>query len=49
MRFGYNFMGYFNVKEMTRPVGFNYGAIEYRNDDRFRFLQGINAGVGFIF
>jgi hypothetical protein len=49
MRVGYNFMGYFNVKEMTRPVGFNYGAIEYRVDDRFRFLQGINAGVGFIF
>lgn len=48
-KLGYNFMGYFNAKRMLNPVGFNYGAIEYVNDDRFRFLHGVNFGVGFTF
>jgi hypothetical protein len=49
MRVGYNFMGFFNAKYMQQPVGFNYGAIDYVTEEKFRFFHGINAGVGFVF
>ena len=50
LRAGYNFLGFFNAKAITKPIGFNYGAIEYETDNKFiRFYNGINFGAGLTF
>jgi hypothetical protein len=50
IRLGYEAMGFFNTYSSPRPVDFNFGAItpEYRHEF-LRIMDGVNAGIGFIF
>jgi hypothetical protein len=50
VRIGYDAMGFFNTVSSPYPVNFNYslGQNLWR-DGTFRFIDGVNLGVGFIF
>jgi hypothetical protein len=50
IRVGYDAMGFFNTVSSPYPVNFNYSLDQNLwRDGTFRFLDGINAGIGFIF
>jgi hypothetical protein len=50
MRFGYDFMNFFNTAAAPHPVDFNYGAMAPAWDKgRYRTLDGFTAGIAFIF
>jgi hypothetical protein len=50
MRLGYDAMGFFNTVSSPYPVDFNYGRLNGGwRDNTFRFVDGLNAGIGFIF
>jgi hypothetical protein len=50
MRFGYEVQNYWNTIASPQPVDFNYGALLPPWDkNRYRFLEGFNAGIAFIF
>jgi hypothetical protein len=46
---GYNFAGFFNTVFSDHPIDFNYGAVDPKFDRPFRYLDGVDVGVGFIF
>jgi hypothetical protein len=50
IRIGYDAMGFFNTVASPYPVDFNYslGQNLWR-DGEFRFIDGVNLGIGFIF
>ena len=50
VRIGYDAMGFFNTVASPYPVDFNYslGRNLWR-DGEFRFIDGVNLGIGFIF
>lgn len=48
LQFGWNAMTFFNTYYMDKPVGFNMGAIDPAYETKvFRYLQGLNFGVGY--
>jgi hypothetical protein len=50
MRVGYNALGFFNTIASREPVDFNYGALAPGYSKGFtRFVDGLNAGIAFIF
>jgi hypothetical protein len=50
VRIGYDAMGFFNTVSSPYPVDFNFGRLNPGwRDNTFRFLDGINAGIGIIF
>jgi len=50
IRAGYNFAAFFNTIEMGDPIAFDFRAIDPDWRSRgVRFLDGFNAGIGFIF
>jgi hypothetical protein len=50
IRAGYNFAAFFNTIEMGDPIAFDFRAIDPDWRSRgARFLDGFNAGIGFIF
>jgi hypothetical protein len=50
VRVGYDANAFFNTVSSPYPVDFNYGRVDPGwKDGTFRFLDGITAGVGFIF
>jgi hypothetical protein len=49
IRVGYAAMGFFNTYASPNPVNFNYGGLDAVYTHIFRFFQGMNAGIGFIF
>lgn len=50
IRAGYNFAAFFNTIEMGDPISFDFRAIDPDWGSRgVRFLDGFNAGIGFIF
>jgi hypothetical protein len=50
LHFGYDFMGFFNTVASPAPVSFNYSNIDPAWErGHFRYLQGFDAGIGFIF
>ncbi len=49
IRFGYDFMSFFNTLASQEPIDFNYGALDPGWQHITRLLYGFNAGVGFIF
>jgi hypothetical protein len=50
MRVGYDLMGFFNTVAAPNPVSFNYGGLDPAwEQGHFRFFDGFNAGIGFIF
>lgn len=50
VRLGYTFQGYFNTKYMQEPVAFNFGALDPAyGTQAFRFVQGMNFGIGLFF
>jgi hypothetical protein len=50
VRVGYDAMGFFNTVSSPYPVDFNYSLDKNLwRDGTFRFIDGINAGIGFIF
>jgi hypothetical protein len=46
---GYDIMGFFNTIAAPNPVSFNYGGLDPAWTEKFRFFDGLRAGVGFIF
>ena len=49
MRVGYSAMAFFNTFGSPNPVNFNFGGLDTTYDRVFRFFNGINAGMAFIF
>jgi hypothetical protein len=50
IRIGYDYMAFFNTIASPAPVSFNYGGLDPPwEKGHFRYLQGFNAGIGFIF
>jgi hypothetical protein len=49
MHLGYNFAGFFNTVFSQRPIDFNYGAVDPQFNRPFRYLDGIDVGVAFVF
>ncbi len=50
IRIGYNMLGFFNTVSSPYPVDFNYGQLDPGwKTTQFRFLDGLDAGIGFIF
>ena len=50
MRVGYSALGYFNSLYMSKPIDFNYGAIDPAyNHQLFRLYHYANVGVSIIF
>ncbi len=50
MRAGYTFQSYFNTRYMKEPVAFDFGALDPVYSTRaYRFVSGVNFGVGFFF
>ena len=49
VRFGYDFMAFFNTISSKEPVSFNYGSLDPHWDSTIRLLDGFNAGLAFIF
>lgn len=49
MRVGYTFQMYFNTKNMEEPIAFNYGALDPPYGNIFRYVQGLNVGLGLFF
>lgn len=50
MRVGYFANTFYGTKNMTEPVGFNYGAIDAKYGFQgFRMVHGLNIGLGFFF
>jgi len=50
MRVGYNAMTFFNTWRMDQAIGFDFGRIDPVYDKGyFRFLQGLDVGIGFSF
>ena len=50
VRVGYDAMGFFNTVSSPYPVDFNYSLGQNLwKDNAFRFIDGVNLGIGFIF
>jgi hypothetical protein len=50
IRVGYSMMGFFNTVASKQPIDFNFGGLNPTWDEGvFRFFDGINAGISFIF
>ncbi len=49
MRVGYDFMAFFNTVSSKEPVTFSYGTLDPKWDRTIRLLDGLNAGIAFIF
>jgi hypothetical protein len=49
VRVGYNFLNFFNTISSPNPVSFNFGNLDPGYSRTYRFIDGINAGIGFIF
>jgi hypothetical protein len=49
IRFGYNLMTFFDTFSSADPVSFNYGGLDPTYNKQFRYFDGFNAGIGFIF
>jgi hypothetical protein len=49
-RVGYDFLAYFNTIASPSPVSFNYGGLDPPwEKGHTRILQGLTAGIGFVF
>jgi hypothetical protein len=46
---GYNFMAFFNTVASEHPIDFNYGSVDPKFDRVFRFLDGFDIGLSFVF
>lgn len=49
LRVGYSAMAFFNTFGSPNPVNFNVGGIDATYERLFRYFNGLNAGIGFIF
>jgi hypothetical protein len=50
LRVGYEIMSFFNTFSSPRPVTFSYGGMDPTySRTTYRFFDGFNAGIGFIF
>jgi hypothetical protein len=49
VQIGYNIMSFFNTIAAPEPVSFNYGGLDPNWKNVYRFFDGFEAGVGFIF
>ena len=49
VRVGYNLMSFFNTVSAAHPVSFNYGSLDPTYQQTYRFFDGFNVGIGFIF
>lgn len=49
VRVGYDWMNFFNTYSAPEPVSFNYGGLDPTWKRTYRWVDGFNAGIGFIF
>ncbi len=49
LRVGYDAMAFFNTFASTDPVSFNYFGLDPVYQSTFRFFDGLNAGIAFVF
>ncbi len=49
IRFAYDFMAFFNTIAAPRPVDFNYSSVDPGYESTFRFFNGFNASIAFVF
>jgi hypothetical protein len=49
LRFGYNFMAFFNTMASPRPIDFNYGTINPEYSHYSRLLHGFDIGIALVF
>jgi hypothetical protein len=49
VQLGYDFMSYFNTRAAPNPVSFNYGGLDPAWESKYRFFDGLRAGLGIIF
>jgi hypothetical protein len=49
IRVGYEVMSFFNTISSKDPVSFNFGGLDPAWERTYRFFDGFNAGIGFIF
>jgi hypothetical protein len=49
MRFGWDFFCFFNTISSPRPIDFNYSALVPSYERTFRFFDGLQASIAFVF
>ena len=50
MKVGWNFLAFFDTVQADQQVDFDFRSLDPNWKNRFvRFLDGLNAGIGFIF
>lgn len=49
LRVGYSGMAFFNTFGSPNPVNFNFGGLDVPTERLFRYFNGLNAGIAFIF
>jgi hypothetical protein len=49
VRVGYNLLNFFNTISSPNPVSFNFGNLDPGYSRTYRFIDGFQAGIGFIF
>jgi hypothetical protein len=49
VKIGYNFLNFFNTISSPNPVDFNFASLNPEWKTTYRWIDGFNAGIGFIF
>jgi hypothetical protein len=49
IRAGYELASFFNTMAAPDPISFNYGGLDPQWQRQYRFMDGFNAGISFIF
>jgi hypothetical protein len=49
LRFGWDFFCFFNTVYSPRPIDFNYSSVDPNYERAFRFFDGLQASIAFVF
>ena len=49
LRFGWDFFCFFNTDYSPRPIDFNYSSVDPNYERAFRFFDGLQSSIAFVF